>query len=193
MAGVVVIGSLSQDLVVKAPRLPARGETIRGTEFGMFVGGKGNNQALAAARAGSHVAMVGRVGNDQFGTVIIDSLNKTGVDSSHVHRDQSVGSGIAIIIVGGDGDNSIVIAQQSNLKLSSADVENAASLVEQADIVLLQMEVPMETNIAAARLARSKGVMVAFNPAPAPEDGKLPAQLLQNLDVIIPNQTEPPS
>jgi ribokinase len=187
---VVVIGSLSQDLVVKAPRRPARGETIRGTDFGMFVGGKGNNQALAAARAGASVAMVGRVGDDAFGTTIIDTLKKTGVDAQRVLRDPEAGSGIAMIIVGDDGDNCIVIAQQSNLKLSPADVADAKPLVEKAGIVLLQMEVPMETNIAAAKLARQCGVAVSLNPAPAPEDGKLPEELLQNLDFIVPNQTE---
>jgi ribokinase len=187
---VVVIGSLSQDLVVKAPRRPARGETIRGTDFGMFVGGKGNNQALAAARAGASVSMVGRVGSDQFGETIISTLLATGVDAAHVMRDPEAGSGIAIIIVGGDGDNCIVIAQQANLKLSARDVERAGPLLESARIVLLQMEVPLETNIAAAKAAKQAGVPVALNPAPAPEDGRLPEELLRNLDIITPNQTE---
>jgi ribokinase len=186
----VVVGSLSRDLVVKAPRLPVRGETIRGTDFGMFVGGKGNNQALAASRAGAKVSMVGRVGDDDFGTTIIDTLVRTGVDAKRVIRDPEVGSGIAIIVVGGDGDNSIVIAQQANLKLSAADVEDARSLIESAGIVMLQMEVPMETNIAAAKVAHRAGVPVALNPAPAPEDGKLPEELLRHLTFIIPNQTE---
>jgi ribokinase len=156
----------------------------------MFVGGKGNNQALAAARAGAKVSMVGRVGDDDFGTTIIDTLVRTGVDAQRVIRDPEVGSGIAIIIVGGDGDNSIVIAQQANLKLSPADVENARALIASASIVLLQMEVSMEANIAAAKVAHSAGVPVALNPAPAPEDGKLPDELLQHLTFIIPNQTE---
>jgi ribokinase len=186
----VVVGSLSRDLVVKAPRLPVRGETIRGTDFGMFVGGKGNNQALAASRAGAKVSMVGRVGDDDFGTTIIDTLVRTGVDAKRVIRDPEVGSGIAIIVVGGDGDNSIVIAQQANLKLSAADVEDARSLIESAGIVLLQMEVPMKTNIAAAKVAHRAGIPVALNPAPAPEDGKLPEELLRHLTFIIPNQTE---
>lgn len=187
---VVVIGSLSQDLVVQAPRRPARGETIRGTNFGMFVGGKGNNQALAAARAGAEVHMVGRVGDDAFGTNIIDSLKKTGVNCDLVLRDPDSGSGIAMIIVGEDGDNCIVIAQQANLKLSVSDVENARQKIKDGKILLLQMEAPMETNIAAAKLGRELGVPVALNPAPAPDDGKLPVELLQNLDVITPNQTE---
>lgn len=187
---VVVIGSLSQDLVVKAPRRPGRGETIRGTNFGMFVGGKGNNQALAAARAGASVDMVGRVGDDAFGTTIIDSLKATGVNADLVLRDPEVGSGIAMIIVGDDGDNCIVIAQQANLKLSPADVDSAKTVIESARILLLQMEVPMATNIAAAKRGRKLGVPVALNPAPAPEDGKLPKELLENLDFITPNQTE---
>jgi ribokinase len=134
--------------------------------------------------------MVGRVGQDQFGANIIDRLKETGVDAARVIRDASVGSGIAMIIVGGDGDNSIVIAQQANLKLSAQDVEDAKPLIAKADIVLLQMEVPMETNIAAAKAAKAAGVTVALNPAPAPEDGRLPDELMRNLDIIVPNQTE---
>lgn len=190
MVEVTVVGSLSQDLVIKAPRRPGRGETIRGTEFGMFVGGKGNNQALAASRAGAQVSMVGRVGADQFGDNILTALEAEKIDVQHVLRDPEVGTGIAIIVVGQDGDNSIVIAQQANLKLSPADVENARPMLESAKVLLLQMEISLETNIAAAKLAREAGVTVALNPAPAPEDGGLPAELLQSLDIITPNQTE---
>ena len=192
MAEEVIVGSLSQDLVVKTPRRPQKGETIRGTDFGMFAGGKGNNQALSAARAGAKVAMVGRVGNDQFAGTLIDMLKKNNVDAEFVLRDPDVGTGIAVIIVDGDGDNSIVIAQQSNLKLCEADVEKARATIEGSKILLMQLEVPVETDIAAAKVARQAGVVVALNPAPAPspEDGPLPVELLANVDIFIPNQTE---
>lgn len=191
MAGkVVVVGSLSQDLVAKAPRRPARGETLRGSEFGMFAGGKGNNQAMAAARAGADVVMVGRVGNDSFADMLIYTLDRNKVDSRFVVRDAEVGTGIAHITVGGDGDNSIVIVQRSNLRLSAADVDAAAKELKESKILLMQLEVPAETDTYAAKMARQAGVMVVLNPAPAPDNGKLPAELLANVDVIIPNQPE---
>lgn len=190
MGKVVVVGSLSQDLVVKAPRRPLKGETLRGTEFGMFAGGKGNNQAMSAARAGADVTMVGRVGADQFGDMLIETLNKNGVDSQFVFRDSEVGTGIAHITVDGEGDNSIVIVQNANLRLCDDDVEKAREAIASSAILLMQLEVSIETCIAAARVARQAGTKVALNPAPAPDDAKLPAALLTQVDIFIPNQTE---
>lgn len=190
MSRVVVVGSLSQDIVVKAPRRPGKGETLRGTEFGMFAGGKGNNQALAAARAGAQVAMIGRVGQDQFGDMLVSTLAQNKIDASAIVRDPEVGTGIANITVGGDGDNSIVIVQQANLRLCAQDIERAQDKIKGATVMLMQLEVPFAADIAAARCARKAGVLVALNPAPAPDDGKLPAELLENVDIIIPNQTE---
>lgn len=189
----VVFGSLSQDFVVNVPRLPAKGETIRGTNFGMFAGGKGNNQAMAAARAGGdtvQVAMVGRVGADSFGQMLIDTLNKNNVDTAYVSKDEKVGTGIALITVDAAGENSIVIAQRSNLALSESDAKNARSIFEGAKTLMLQLEVPFEANIAAAKLAKEHGLMVHLNPAPAPLDGKIPDELWQLIDVVTPNQTE---
>lgn len=190
MSIVVVVGSLSQDIVVKAPRRPGKGETLCGTEFGMFAGGKGNNQALAAARAGATVTMVGRVGEDQFGEALIDTLRKSNVDATYVTKDKEVGTGIANITIGGDGDNSIVIIQQANMRLCADDVRKAQTVIAKAKVLLMQLEVPLETVTAAARSARTAGVMVALNPAPAPVDGVLPKELLAEVDIIIPNQTE---
>lgn len=187
---VVVVGSLSQDIVVSTPRLPVKGETIRGSNFGMFAGGKGNNQAMAAARAGSKVTMIGRVGADSFGEMLIATLKKNNVDASHMVQDKTEGTGIAMITVDADGDNSIIIAQRSNLNLCDADIVKAESVFENSKILLMQLEVPTETDTIAAKMARKHGTFVALNPAPAPADGKLPSELLENIDLITPNQTE---
>lgn len=187
---VVVVGSLSQDIVVSTPRLPVKGETIRGSNFGMFAGGKGNNQAMATARAGSKVTMIGRVGADSFGEMLIATLKKNNVDASHMVQDKTEGTGIAMITVDADGDNSIIIAQRSNLNLCDADIVKAESVFENSKILLMQLEVPTETDTFAAKMARKHGTFVALNPAPAPADGKLPSELLENIDLITPNQTE---
>lgn len=187
---VTVVGSFSQDFVVGVPRLPAKGETIRGTEFGMFAGGKGNNQAMAAARAGAVVSMVGRVGADQFGDMLIQTQKTNNVDTTHVIQDKDTGTGIALITVDESGDNSIVIAQRANLKLSAEDVYKAKDAFTNAKVVMLQLEVGFEANIAAAKMAREVGAMVHLNPAPAPADGKIPDELWELIDVITPNQTE---
>lgn len=190
MGKVVVVGSLSQDLVAKAPRFPGKGETLRGSAFGMFAGGKGNNQAMSAARAGAEVALVGRVGADSFGEMLIQTLNKNSVDAQFVFKDSTVGTGIAHITVSDEGENAIVIIQQANLRLSAADVEAARDKISDAKVLLLQLEVPVETDIAAAKVARAAGTIVALNPAPAPDNGVLPSELLKVVDIFTPNQTE---
>ena len=148
---VVVVGSLNLDMVVRVPRRPQKGETLRGTGFDTFAGGKGNNQALAAARAGAKVAMVGRVGQDMFGDTMLAMLARNGVDHTYVFRDPEAGTGIATIMVDAEGDNSIVLTPQANDRLSPLDVEQARPAIETAQVLLLQLEVPVENNIAAAR------------------------------------------
>jgi ribokinase len=145
---------------------------------------------MAAARAGAHVSLVGRVGADSFGDMLIQTLQKNCVDARYVVKDPQVGTGIAHITVSAEGENAIVIVQQANLRLCAADVEAAKETIADAKVLLLQLEVPTETDIAAAKVARAAGTTVAFNPAPAPDDGVLPVELLQNVDIITPNQTE---
>jgi ribokinase len=191
MAGsVVVVGSLSMDLVVQAPRRPERGETLRGTGFGMFAGGKGNNQALAASRSGARTAMIGRVGCDAFGEQLLKVLRENRIDVSGMVRDADVPTGIAHITVDASGNNYIVIAQQSNAELCAADIERAADLIKQSKVLLMQLEVPYEPLIAAAKMAQEAGLKVILNPAPAPESGSIPKELLKYVDIIVPNQTE---
>jgi ribokinase len=191
MAGkVVIVGSLSMDLVAQAPRMPACGETLRGTGFGMFAGGKGNNQALASSRSGAVTAMIGRVGMDSFGEQLLLTLRKNRINVEGMLKDPDNATGIAHITVDAKGNNYITVIQQSNAALCEDDILRSKNLIEQADVLLMQLEVPFAPLIAAAKLAQKNGVKVILNPAPAPEDGVIPQELLSLVDIITPNQTE---
>ena len=187
---VAVVGSLNCDFVMRVPRRPQKGETVLGTSFDIFVGGKGNNQALACARAGAQVAMIGRIGADHFGSMIAAKLAESGVDCEFLFRDPMVSTGVADILIDADGDNSICVAPQANARLSRRDIEAAAPVLERAGVVLVQLEIPYETAAAAVQLAKASGATVVLNPAPAPPDGKLPAELLSHVDILVPNRTE---
>ena len=153
----MVVGSLSMDLVLQVPRLPKIGETLAGSTFDTFVGGKGNNQAMAAARAGAKTAMLGRVGNDDYGRVVLQSLKDNGVICDTMLVDKNVATGIANIWVVPDGDNAIIIVANSNSQLSGADVDDAKKAMDAAKILLLQLEVPIQTVTYAAEMARKNG------------------------------------
>lgn len=190
MAGdVVVVGSLSVDFVIRVPRRPEKGETISGFGFNTFVGGKGNNQALAAARAGANVHMVGCVGKDPYGDRLRQTLEENGVATEFLFRSDS-GTGIANIYVEPSGDNSIVIVPQANAMLSPGRVRTARDTIAKAAVLMLQLEIPIETVEEAAKIAHESGAKVMLNPAPAPPSGGLPAELWQYIDLLIPNQTE---
>lgn len=180
---VLVIGSLNADLVVRAPRFPGPGETISGGDLHIIPGGKGANQAVAAARQGASVDMLGRVGKDGFGPFLLDSLKSAQVDTTHVFADESA-TGTAIIIVDAGGQNRIVLSAGANGKVSSQDID---ALNLEAKILLLQLEIPLETVIHAAKWGRQKGMTVILNPAPARE---LPEELLTHADYLLPNETE---
>lgn len=186
-ASICVVGSLNMDLVVRSPQLPSPGQTISGGPFATYHGGKGANQAVAAARLGGKVAMIGRVGDDAFGQQMRDGLASEGIDVGQVATVEATASGIALITVQEDGQNTIVIAPGANAALSVADIEAAADQIRQAGVLVLQLETPLETVAAAARIAHEAGVKVLLNPAPAQA---LPSELLSNVDVLLPNQTE---
>ena len=190
MKRVVVIGSLACDFVMRVPRRPEKGETVIGTSFDTFVGGKGSNQALACARAGAEVSMIGRVGADPFGDMLIDKLERAGVDCRFVVRDVEVGTGVAQILVDAEGDNCIAVASRANARLSPRDIEAAEPAIGRAGIALLQLETPLDTAVAAVRLAKASGARVVLNPAPAPADGALPPELYRHVDLLVPNQSE---
>jgi ribokinase len=181
---VTVVGSLNLDLVVRVARLPGPGETVLGEDVFRNPGGKGANQAVAAARLGRAVAMVGRVGDDQAGRDLLASLQADGVDTAHVRVVDGVPSGTALITVSEDGENQIVVSPGANARLAAGDVAAAGAALAAAAVTLLQLEVPLEAVTAAARTA---GGRVVLNPAPVRD---LPDELLGQVDVLVPNRVE---
>jgi ribokinase len=181
---VLVIGSLNADLVVRAPHFPQPGETISGDDLHIIPGGKGANQAVAAARQGASVAMLGRVGQDGFGDTLLDNLKNNHVEISSVERDVT-STGTAIIVVDANGQNSIILSAGANGKVSPADVDHASSLIP--SLILLQLEIPTLTVLRAAQYAKQNNIQVILNPAPAKP---LPDELISLADFIIPNETE---
>ena len=185
MSNIIVVGSLNADLVVRAPRFPQPGETISGEDLKIIPGGKGANQSVAAARQGASVAMVGRVGNDSFGPELINNLKHNGVDTAHVQIDAEAATGTATIIVDANGQNSIVLSPGGNGRVSPADL-NTVSFSDYK-LLLLQLEIPLEPVLAAAKRAKEKGLRVLLNPAPA---RTLPDELIALPDFIVPNEGE---
>ena len=187
MTTIVVVGSLNMDFVVGVERLPAPGETVLGRDFRMIPGGKGANQACAAARlaAGSaQVRMVGRVGYDTFGDHLKASLSAAGVDVSAVHATRSHATGVALIPVDSSGQNSIVVAPGANHALLASETE---AVLRGARLTLFQLESPLDTVMAALKIARQEGARTILDPAPAQS---LPAELLANVDILTPNESE---
>jgi ribokinase len=183
---IIVVGSLNMDFVVQMKQLPARGETLGGWGFQMLPGGKGANQACAVGRLGGVVKLVGRVGNDIFGEQQRVSLNSAGVDTTLVWNTENQATGVALIFVEHGGQNMIVIASGANGKLLPADIQQAAAAFE-SGYLLLQLETPLETVEAAAKVARDRGMTTILDPAPAQA---LPASLLPQVDLLTPNETE---
>lgn len=184
---VVVFGSINMDLVVRTPRLPALAETITGHEFFTAPGGKGANQAVAVARLGVPTKMVGRVGGDAFGQELRQNLTRAGVDISPVFTDAAVSSGVAVIAVDDNAQNNIIIVPGANGRVGSDDIDRLEAHLTGAKVILLQLEVPLEAVVAAARLAHQRGITVVLDPAPAQE---LPAELYTLVDIITPNEIE---
>jgi len=187
---VVVVGSINTDMVVRVPRLPRAGETVLGGDFREVAGGKGANQAVAAARAGAVVAMVGCVGDDHRGRGAIEGLRRDGVEVAQIHRLSDVASGVALIVVDASGQNCIAVASGANACLTPAMVRQAEPLLAAAEVVLVQLEVPLDAVVETATIAFSHGARVMLDPAPAQA---LPDVLWRCLAVITPNETEAPA
>ena len=187
MKKIVVIGSSNTDMVAKTERLPGRGETVLGGSFFMNQGGKGANQAVAAARLGGDVTFIAKLGNDSFGKQAIELYKSEGINVDYIFIDPVNPSGIALISVDRGGENSIIVASGANANLNVEDIEKARSVIETADIVLMQLEIPLETVEFVAKIAIEKGIKVILNPAPAHH---LPLFLLNNLYAITPNRVE---
>ena len=183
-----VIGSNNVDLVTYVDRIPEHGETIEAPSFEMGHGGKGANQAVAAARLGAAVTFVTKVGDDSFAEATLRSLGGYGVDTRHVGRVEGRSSGVATILVEPSGENRILIVKGANGDVSSADIDRAADDLARCDLILLQLEVPLETVYAAIAFGKRHGVKTVLNPAPA--SAALNLEIIRDVDFLIPNETE---
>jgi len=184
---ILVIGSSNTEMIFQAPAIPAAGEAVLGSSFSMSPGGRGVNQSIAAARSGGEVIFIGRTGNDLFGEQVIQVLHQNKIDTSHVIRDKMLASGVTSIVLNSHGDSGITITPGANIHLSEKDMLNAKSAISSGDILLLQLDVPIETVRFAADLARSSGVRVILNPAPA-----LPIsdELLKSISILTPSTSQ---
>jgi len=185
--GILVVGSSNLDLVVTAQRFPNPGETVFGNKFEMFPGGKGANQAVCASRLGCKTTFVGKMGNDEFKEKLSQIMVESKVDISNLFVDDSEHTGTALITVDSNGQNQIIVISGSNMKLSPEDVESRSSLFEEATVVLTQLEIPIETVLKVAQLAKNNRALFILNPAPAVQ---LPDQLFPLIDIITPNESE---
>ena len=188
MGKILVIGSLNIDMVMKVDHMPTVGETILCDGMKLVAGGKGANQACAAGRLGTDVTMLGAIGNDSHGEMQRDSLQRSGVDVSGLITKERVSTGTAFITVNKEGNNSIVVVQGANAQFTPEDIEAHRDLLEECEIVILQLEIPMDTFLYAMKLARTLGKTVILDPAPVPEH--FPEELYQYVDIIKPNESE---
>lgn len=186
-ARICVVGSTNVDLTFRTSRLPKAGETLAGRSLHVGIGGKGANQAVAAARLGADVAFVACVGNDSFGADAIGHFQAEGINHSHVRRARNQPTGTAAIVVDDDAENSILIVAGANAELTPDDVGHASDVIQKADAILCQLETPLEATLEAFRLARAAGTLTVLTPAPVVA---LPNELLQLCDLCVPNRTE---
>ncbi len=184
---ILVIGSSNTDMVIKTRRFPQPGETILGGEFFMFAGGKGGNQAVAAARLQGDVTFVCKTGTDIFGTNAIEGYKKEGIETGYILRDEQLPSGVALITVNGEGENNIVVASGANYSFAIKDADNLLPVIRDAAILLLQLEIPLTTVEKIVAIAKKTSAKVVLNPAPAQV---LSDVLLNGLYLITPNETE---
>lgn len=187
MKNIVVVGSVNVDIFLKVPRMPQIGETILGDKFYWHIGGKGANQAVGIARLGAPVYFVGKVGNDPFQQRILDQLKGEGVNTKFVVHDEEYPSGMAVVLVDEDGRNCITVIGGANRNLLKKNVEQAKEIIQKADILLLQLEIPLKTVEYTLRLARESGVCTVLNPAPA---NILNPEILSNTEILVPNRDE---
>lgn len=184
---IVVVGSSNSDLIIKADKIPKPGETVIGGKFYQAAGGKGANQAVAAARAGGNVAFIACIGDDVFGKEAIEGFKKDSINIDNIYIDPNEASGTALILVDKNGENSIAVASGANLLLKKGHLEKAKDIITTSKVLLMQLEIPVDTVEAAASMAYSNGITTILNPAPAQ---KLSDELLKKITVITPNETE---
>ena len=188
MSQIVVVGACMIDLISYVPRFPQMGETLHGTEFRMGYGGKGANQAIMAAKLGSKVVMVSKVGDESFGAGTLENFKKNGVSTDFVYKSKEEFSGVAPIFVTPKGENSIVIVSGSNNKLTAMEIEKASNEIKQSSYLICQLEIEVELSLIALRLAKKLGVSTILNPAPA--RSSLPEEIYKLADIFCPNESE---
>lgn len=186
MKKICVIGSLNMDLVVNVDNMPKKGQTLIGSDFKEVPGGKGANQAVAMARLGGDVTMIGKVGTDSFGQTLIDALKNDNVNTTYVHKEDGP-TGVAMITVDKNAENSIVVAPGANFKVKENDIDKNIDAIKNSDIVVVQLETPLETIKYALKSAKELGKYTILNPAPAV---KLEDSIIANVDLLTPNETE---
>jgi ribokinase len=186
---ITVFGSINIDLTTYSERLPKSGETLHGQRYAIGLGGKGGNQAVAITALGAKANLVGRIGNDEFGNNAQKILTQYGVDTASIYVDQSVATGIAVISVDAQAENSITVIGGANMAVDQSDVIRQKIVFEQTKVLLLQMEIPLRAALSAADIVRRNNGVVILDPAPAPRDGLDPA-ILNRIDIITPNETE---
>jgi ribokinase len=186
-AKIVVVGSFNMDLTAYMERMPRPGETLHGHTFKTGPGGKGSNQAVAAARLGAEVTFIGRVGEDVFAQAALDFWKQEGINTKYVVRDPDHATGVAPIWVDDKGENSIVVVLGANLAITKADIDRAADVIAAADVVIVQLEINYDMVGYTMQVAKAKGVRTILNPAPA---GKLAAEVVALADYLTPNETE---
>ncbi|HTT12120.1 MAG TPA: ribokinase [Burkholderiaceae bacterium] len=188
-ASIAVFGSVNVDVTAFCARLPRPGETIHGRGYSMTLGGKGANQAVAAARLGAHASLIGRTGTDAFGALVRERLGTYGVNLDRLHAQQGAATGVAVINVDSRAENTIVVIGGANMLVDATDVERALPTLAAAQVLLLQLEVPLEAALAAAARTRAAGGKIMLDPAPAPAAG-LSASVYAAVDMLTPNETE---
>lgn len=184
---VLIIGSSNMDLNIYSQRLPKPGETVTGGIFKQFLGGKGANQAVAAVRSGANIIFIGKIGKDVFGDQMLSRLTKEGVNTSYIIRDPQQASGVAFIIIDENGDNMISVAPGANFHLNKSDISKNADIIKNAKVIVVQMEIPIDTIEEIYNIASQGDVIKILNPAPLKS---IPLNILKNIDIIIPNEGE---
>ena len=184
---IVVVGSSNTDMIIKMSRIPKPGETVLGGEFSIAAGGKGANQAVSAARAGGNVVFIARIGEDMFGEQSVRGFVQDGINTENIVRDKKAPSGVALIFVDREGENSIAVASGANANLSPADIDASRDVIASASIILMQLEIPVETVKAVVEIAREHEIKVILNPAPAQPLGD---DILKYISIITPNESE---
>lgn len=184
---VAVVGSANVDLVLRSERMPIKGETLIGDAFDIFTGGKGFNQAAAAARLGADVTLIAKIGDDPFADILRSAIDSENINTEFVKTDAEAGTGVATIVVEPDGENNIIVVPGANMRLTPADIDVAQNSIAEADVLLLQLETPINTSEHAIEIAKANETIVILDPAPA---RPLPANLLSQVDILKPNEVE---